>query len=295
MRVLVAGARGQLARSLLERASGSPEVELVTLGRPTLDLESPGSAARAVAATAPDVVINAAAYTAVDRAESEPALATRINANGAGKLAAAAAARGAAIIQLSTDFVFDGTAMGAYAEDAVPNPLNVYGKSKLAGEQQVRLSNPRHTIVRTAWVYSPFGQNFVTRMMAAAGDRRTLTVVDDQRGNPTSALDLADALLQIIARWANEPELGLGKTYHLAGPATMSWYDFALAIMDQCRELGLPAFQVVPIKSSEWAAIARRPANSALNSCSFAREFGYSTPPWTDSLAAVIERVARQL
>lgn len=294
MKLLIAGASGQVARSLVERAAAWPGVEPIALGRPVLDLEQPGSAARAVAETAPDVVINAAAYTAVDAAQSEPARAMRINADGAGELAAAAAANGAAIIQLSTDFVFDGTAPGAYSEDATPAPLGVYGRTKQAGEAQVRAANPRHLIVRTAWVYSPFGRNFVTRVIAAASDDAPLRVVDDQRGNPTSAIDLADGLLSAIARWTSEPELGLGETYHLAGPATMSWWDFAVAVMDQCRELGLPAGEVLPIRSADWAAKAPRPTNSALNSCSFARDFGYSMPPWRTSLAAVIERVARQ-
>jgi len=295
VRVLVAGATGQVARSLVERASSWPGIELTALGRPTLDLEQPGSAGRVVADFSPDVVINAAAYTAVDQAEAEPDRAFRINSKGAGELAGAAAARGAAIIHLSTDYVFGGSADGACDEEAVPEPLNVYGHSKLAGEARVRAANPRHVIVRSAWLYSPFGRNFVTGMMAAAASRPTLTVVDDQLGSPTSALDLADGLLCVVDRWIEQPERGIGNTYHLAGPAAMSWCAFATAIMDECRKRGLPAAEVEPIRSADWPAKADRPRNSALNSFSFGRDFGYSLPPWRDSLAAVIERVARRL
>jgi dTDP-4-dehydrorhamnose reductase len=293
VKLLVAGARGQVARALVERAAGWPGIELLAIGRPQLDLERPGSAAELVADVAPDIVINAAALTAVDQAEGESARAFRINSDGAGELASAAAARGAPIVQLSTDYVFNGYADGAYAEDAAPEPLNVYGHSKLAGEAQVRATNPRHAIVRTAWLYSPFGRNFVTSMMAAAAGGPIVRVVDDQRGCPTSALDLAEGLLGLAARWAAEPDSPVADLYHLAGPAAMSWCDFAVAIMDECRSLGLPAAEVVPIGSADWLAKATRPRNSALNSCRFERDFGYSMPPWKESLTAVIERISR--
>src|SRR4051812_19276650 len=205
MKILVTGTEGQLARSLVERALLRNDIELVALGRPELDLKAPGSAAAAIAEAAPDLVINAAAYTAVDGAEDEPERAFRINADAAGEVAAAAVRAGAAVIQLSTDYVFDGRGEDAYREDASVNPLGVYGRSKLAGEEQVRSANPRHAIVRTAWVYSPFSRNFVKSIMAAAGTRDRLTVVDDQRGSPTSALDLADGLLAMIGA-----EEGLG-------------------------------------------------------------------------------------
>jgi dTDP-4-dehydrorhamnose reductase len=293
VKLLVAGAHGQVARSLAERAALLPGVDLVAVGRPTLELEEPGSASRLVAATAPDIVINAAAYTAVDQAEAEPERAFRINSDAAGELAAAAADAGAAIIHLSTDYVFGGFADAPYDEQAPPEPLNVYGHSKLAGEAQVRAANPRHAIVRSAWIYSPFGRNFVTSMMAAAANRPTLTVVDDQRGSPTSALDLADGLLRIAMRWGEGSTIGIGSTYHLAGPEPVTWCSFARAIMDECRARGLPAAEVVPIASADWPAKATRPRNSALNSCSFERDFGYSMPPWRESLAATIERISQ--
>src|SRR5438309_7192850 len=163
MKVLVTGTEGQLARSLLERAGLQSAIDLVAIGRPMLDMGVAGSAAAAIAKASPDVVINAAAYTAVDQAEDEPERAFRINGDAAGEVAEAAARVGAAVIQLSTDYVFDGRGEGPYREDAPLNPLGVYGRSKLAGEEQVRAANPRQAIIRTAWVYSPFGRNFVKR------------------------------------------------------------------------------------------------------------------------------------
>ena len=201
MRVLVTGQEGQLARSLAERAADHPELDIITTARDLVDLSCAGSVAAAIAAVRPDLVINAAAYTGVDLAEDEPALAFRINAEAAGETAAAALQAGAAIVQLSTDYVFDGESSEPYREDAPANPMSVYGRSKLAGEEAVRAANPLHLILRTAWVYSPFGRNFVKTIVAAARDRDRLDVVDDQHGCPTSALDLADSILAIADSW----------------------------------------------------------------------------------------------
>ena len=288
MRIVVTGTEGQLTRSLVERASLHPGIELLALGRPQLDLEIPGSVAKAIADAAPDVVINAAAYTAVDQAEDEPERAFRINADAAGEIADAAAQAGAAVIQLSTDYVFDGQGSGAYREDAAVNPLGVYGRSKLAGVEQVRAANPRHAIVRTAWVYSPFGRNFVKSIMVAAGVRDRLTVVDDQRGSPTSALDLADGLLAMIHVGG-----GWGETYHLAGSGETSWCGFAREIMDQCAANGLPHVPVDPIHTEDWPTRAVRPRNSVLDSARFSRAFGFAMPDWRESTGRVVERLAR--
>ena len=292
MKVLVTGRDGQLARCLVERAAGREGIELVAVGRPELDLEAAGSAARVIAEASPNVVINAAAYTAVDQAEDEPDRAFRINADAAGEVAAAARSAGAAIVQMSTDYVFDGRSAEPYGEDSATNPLGIYGRSKLAGEEQVRTANPDHVILRSAWVYSPFGRNFVKTMMAAAETREELTVVDDQFGNPTSALDLADGILAMIERWRHGGRTGLGDTYHLAGSGSTSWCEFAQAIMDECRVLGLPAAEVRPIRSDEWPTRAARPQNSALDCARFARDFGFTMPQWRDSLRVVVERLA---
>jgi dTDP-4-dehydrorhamnose reductase len=293
MKVLVIGSGGQLARSLIERAQGRAGIELAAVGRPQIDLEVPGSAPRAVVAAAPDVVINAAAYTAVDQAEDEPARAFRVNAEAAGEIAAATAGN-ARLIHISTDYVFDGRAEGAYAEEAEIGPLNVYGQSKLAGETNVRSANPEHVIVRTSWVYSPFGRNFVTAMMAAAERNDRLTVVDDQRGCPTSALDLADGLLRMIEAWVAGSRTGLGETYHLTGTGSTSWCGFAQAIMDECRSHGLKAATVAPIESKDWPTRAERPRNSVLDCDKFRRDFGFALPEWRPSLAEIIGRLAQQ-
>lgn len=294
MKILVTGAEGQLARSLVERSAFHPGVELVAIGRPDLDLAVPGSAAAAIRSAQPQIVINAAAYTAVDKAEDEPDLAFRINAEAAGEVAEAAAATGAAVIQVSTDYVFDGSREGPYDETAPTAPLGIYGRTKLVGEERVRAANPRHAIVRTAWVYSPFGSNFVKTMMNAARSRDVLTVVDDQVGSPTSALDLAEGLLRMISTWEVDPERGLGSVYHLAGSGQTSWCGFARFIMDECRKHSLPSATIRPIATSDWPTNAARPANSVLDSSSFATLFGFEMPDWHQSVAAVVERLAKQ-
>jgi dTDP-4-dehydrorhamnose reductase len=291
MKVLVTGREGQLVTSLLERSHGRKNVELTALGRPDLDLETPGSAAEAIARFAPDVVINAAAYTAVDQAEDEPERAFRINGGAAGEVAAAARAAGARIIHISTDYVFDGQREGAYPEDAPVCPLGVYGRSKLAGEEQVRSNNPDHVIVRTAWVYSPFGKNFLKTMIALGASRDLVTVVADQYGNPSSALDLAAGLLAIVEGWT-EDKAGLGETYHLAGTGSASWYDFAGFIFDELRRQGLPSAEVQPLSTSDWPTKAVRPQNSRLECAKFARDFGFNMPHWQSSTAEAIRRLA---
>lgn len=291
MRLLVTGTQGQLARSLVERAASHPQFELVAAGRPELDLEIPGSAAAAVRSIAPDVVINAAAYTAVDQAEDEPDRAMRINGEAAGELAAAARAIGAPIIQISTDYVFDGRSAAPYAEDAPTNPIGAYGRSKLAGEERVRQANPDHLILRTAWVYSPFGHNFVKTMMRLAQTRDGLTVVADQIGNPSSALDLADGILAMLEGWRDGERIGLGGTYHLAGTGSASWFDFARAIFDECRARGLPAAEVEPIRTADWPTKAARPANSQLDSSKFSQDFDWQMPDWRQSMANAVSRL----
>jgi len=292
MRVLVTGREGQLARSLVERCEAYPQIEVIALGRPQLDLEIAGNAARAIAEVRPEVVINAAAYTAVDQAEDECDRANRINAEAAGEVAAAAAGIGARVIQISTDYVFDGRADGPYAEDEKPDPLGVYGRSKLAGEEAVRSANSDHVIVRTAWVYSPFGHNFVRTMIRAAETREVLSVVDDQRGSPSYALDLADGLFRILEAWEGGEADGLGETYHLAGTGSTTWYGFAQAIMTECHRFGLPAAEVRPISTADWPTKAIRPPNSVMSSAKFARAFGWTMPRWEQSLSLLVSRLA---
>jgi dTDP-4-dehydrorhamnose reductase len=291
VKVLVTGREGQLAQSLNERRNDHPQLELLFAARPETDLSIPGSIAKAIEAARPDVVINAAAYTDVDRAEDEPELAWRINAEAAGEAALAAAAVDARIIQLSTDYVFDGSKSEPYVEADPVNPRNVYGASKLAGEERVRSTNSRHLILRTSWVVSPFGRNFVKTIIGAAASREVLTVVDDQHGRPTSALDLAGALVGIVGRWHAGDGVGLGSTYHVAGSGEASWFDLAVATMDECRRLGAPAAELRPIGSSEWPTRAARPHNSVLDCSRFERDFGFALPAWQSSLRGIVQRI----
>ena len=288
MRILLTGRQGQVARSLLERAAAFPDLQLISAGRPEVDLAQRGSVARIIRALVPDLVINAAAYTAVDQAEDEPALAMRVNADAAGEAAAAAREVDAGIIQLSTDYVYDGQSREPYAEDAPTNPLSVYGRSKLAGEEAVRAANPQHVILRTAWVYSSFGRNFVRTMLTAARERDELEVVDDQRGSPTSALDLADAILTIAAGWPG----GSGHTYHLAGSGAASWFDLASEVMANCRRLGLPAAEVRPIRTADWPTRAVRPPFAVLDCGRIERDLGLRLPDWRQSVATAVDRLA---
>lgn len=293
MRVLVTGEQGQLARSLAARAAALPGLSVETVGRPRLDLERPETIAASIAAAAPDVVVNAAAYTAVDQAEDEPERAFRINGAAAGEVAAAARRAGARVIQVSTDYVFDGTGEGAYAETAPTCPLGVYGRSKLEGERQVAEANPDHVILRTAWVYSVYGRNFVKTMLGAAVQRDALDVVADQHGNPTAADDIADGILALVAAWRDRPRLGLNGTYHLAGTGEASWFDFAAAIFEEAARNGLATAAVNPIRSADRPTRAARPANSVLDCRRFAADFGYRAPPWRQSTAAVVAALAR--
>ena len=289
MKVLVTGLNGQIARALAER--NQDRFQLVFQGRPELDLEIPGSAARVIAEARPNVVINAAAYTLVDQAEDEPQRAMRVNGEAAGEVAAAAAALSVPIIQISTDYVFDGTLSGFYDETAQPAPINAYGRSKLAGEQAVRAANANHAIIRTSWVYSPFGQNFVKSIMSAAKVRDVLTVVDDQQGTPTSALGFADAVFAMLARWEEKPGLGAGETYHLAGNGAASWCAFASEIMSECAVRGLPTAKIEAIASEDWPTKAKRPQNSRLSSRKFAEKFGFEMVPVQRALQDVIGRI----
>jgi dTDP-4-dehydrorhamnose reductase len=290
VKLLVIGREGQLARSLIEAGDG---IELVAVGRPELDLEQPGSAAELIERARPDLAINAAAYTAVDQAEDEPERAFRINAEAVGEIARACKETGARLIHVSTDYVFDGTASGPYAPDAATAPIGAYGRSKLAGEEAVRAQCPDHLIVRTAWVYSPFGKNFVRTMMGLAQGHETVRVVADQRGNPSSAPDLANGLLKVAQLWAAGSDAGLGATYHLAGTGIASWAEFAAEIFAECARQGLPHCTVEPIATADWPTKAARPANSALDSSAFTRDFGYAMPRWQDALKPVIGRLAQ--
>lgn len=293
MKILVTGSHGQLARSLAERAAEFSGLSLTAIGRPDLDLEVPGSADALIRRLSPDVVVNTAAYTDVDGAEEQQVRAHRINGEAAGEVASAAASAGAAIIQISTDYVFDGSYSRPYDEEAPVRPINAYGRSKLAGEEAVRDANPDHLILRTAWIYSPFGHNFVKTMYGAAEERDELRIISDKRGSPTSALALAEAILKVAEGWRQGERIGQGETYHLAGSGEASWYEFAREVMASRARLGLRVARLVPILASDWPMRAVRPAYSVLNCGKFTRDFGFVLPQWQASVAHVVERLAR--
>lgn len=290
MRIAVIGKSGQLARSLAERVQGR-DFELVFLGRPELDLEGSETIADAVMTSSPDLVINAAAYTAVDQAEDEPERAALINAIAPGALAQAAHQAGAGFIHVSTDYVYDGSGDRPYVETDPVSPLGVYGRTKLEGEKRALDANPRSVVLRTAWVYSPFGKNFVRTMLDLAQTRDRLTVVADQIGSPTSALDLADAALTIAARWRRDPDCGAGEICHVAGSGETSWCGLAAHALAKSGECGGPSAEVAPIRTSDWPTKAVRPANSRLDCSKFERIFGWRAPDWRQSVDAVVARL----
>ncbi len=291
MRLAVTGRDGQVAASLLEAARGRGDIEVVAVGRPALDLARPETVLAALQAVNPDIVVSAAAYTAVDQAEEDKDLAFAVNAVGAGKVAEAAAKLGVPVIHLSTDYVFNGAKDSAYVETDQTAPLGVYGASKLAGEQAVAAANPRYLILRTAWVYSPFGKNFVKTMLRLAADRDELAVVADQWGNPTSALDIADAILHAAARLDRDSAFGV---YHLAGTGETNWSGFARHILDTSRALGGPHARVRDIATADYPTKARRPANSRLSSDKFAAAFGWTAPDWRRATELVVARLVKE-
>ena len=285
--MIVIGHHGQLAQSLAER--GGSDVSL--LGRPELDLAVSGSASAALRAARPDLIVNAAAFTAVDLAEADETQAARINADAAGEIAIAARDLGVPLIHISTDYVFDGTATVPLPETAQTAPINAYGRSKLAGEIAVRAATDDHLILRTSWLVSPFGGNFVRTMVDLGQQRDTLSVVADQYGNPTSALDLADAILAIAAQLQAGDRTGLGQIYHVAGTGIANWFDVAVAVQDELARLGRKSATVTPISTADWPTPARRPAYSALDCSKFARDFGVAMPDWRASLPPIVARL----
>lgn len=288
--VLVIGRTGQLALSLAERARqyGS---DLAFIGRDEVDLADLEGLKRAILRSGSRTIINAAAYTAVDQAESEPEVARQINSLAPGVIAAAAAEVGARLIHVSTDYVFSGEGNDPYTEDAPVAPIGVYGRTKAAGEEAVRKHLPDHAIVRTSWVYSPFGRNFVKSMLGLAKTRDEVRVVEDQVGNPTSALELADGLLTMARAWRAPSPVGVGSTYHFGGSRSMSWADFAKDIFEISGDLGGPKAKVVRIPTADYPTPATRPSNSRLDTSLFQRTFAHSPRPWPEPLREVVGRL----
>ena len=298
MRILVTGRGGQVARSLAERAATHPDAEVMFAGRPQLDLLQPETVRAAILTARPDVVVSAAAYTAVDKAEDEPERAFAVNAKGAGVVASAAEEAGAAVIHLSTDYVFSGNASGEYTETDAPDPRNVYGRSKLEGEQAVATANPRHVILRTAWVYSPFGKNFVKTMLSLASQRDHVRIVADQWGNPTAAADIADGILRIAGAIAADRQAQLAAEFygifHLAGAGSTNWVGLARQVFATSASLGGPSAQIVEIATADYPTKARRPQNSRLSCEKLLGVYGWRPPQWQESCTAVVARLAAE-
>ncbi|MDP5334572.1 MAG: dTDP-4-dehydrorhamnose reductase [Paracoccaceae bacterium] len=280
MRVLVFGQTGQVATELARQAAS--DMVMTCLGRDRADLSDPAACAAVIAASDADVVINAAAYTAVDRAESEEDLATTINGTAPGAMAAACAARGIPFLHVSTDYVFDGSGTQPWQPDDATGPLGAYGRSKLAGEQAVRAAGGPHAIMRTSWVFSAHGANFVKTMLRLGAERETLTIVADQIGGPTAAADIAAALLT-MAR-AFHAGKGTTGTYHFSGAPDVSWADFAREIFVQADL----TCAVTDIPTSAYPTPARRPGNSRMDCTGLTRDFGIERPDWRASLASVM-------
>ena len=282
--ILVTGGSGQLAQALA--LAGGQRVRVV--GRPDFDFDAPAGIAELLDAARPDIVVNAAAYTAVDRAESEPAAAARANCDGPEQLARWCSRAGVPLIHVSTDYVFDGAKGAPYVEDDPTNPTGVYGRSKRDGENAVLASGGLSVVVRTSWVYAATGKNFVLSMLAAARQRPALRVVADQIGCPTAAPDLAQALLAIAQRLRDDAKPAPGGLYHAAGTGSTSWHGLAVEALRLAR-LGTP---VEPIATADWPTPARRPADSRLDCGKLETVFGLRLPPWPQSLAAVVGGLA---
>lgn len=285
MRLLVFGATGQVARELA-RQGAARGAAVTALGRDRADLADPAACAAAIAGAAADVVINAAAYTAVDRAESEPELAHAVNAAAPGAMARTAAARALPFLHISTDYVFDGAPGRPWREEDRPAPLGVYGASKLAGEAAVAAAGGAHAILRTSWVFSAHGANFVKTMLRLGLERDTLRVVDDQIGGPTPARAIAEALLTVAAAFAAGQ--GAPGVFHFSGAPAVSWAGFARMIFDL---RGGPAPEVAAIPTTDYPTPARRPLNSVLDCAKIRAAYGIAQPDWRAGLKSVLEEL----
>ncbi|MCK8787202.1 dTDP-4-dehydrorhamnose reductase [Roseomonas sp. NAR14] len=292
MRVLIAGREGQVARALVAKL-GAAGHATVALEPPALDITSADSIAAAMREATPDLVVNAAAYTAVDRAEDDEATALAVNATGAGLLAGAAAAAGLPFVHYSTDYVFDGTKGAPYTEEDAPSPTGAYGRTKLAGERAVLAANPRSVILRTAWVCSPDGGNFVKTMLRLGRERPQVSVVADQHGAPTFADDLAAAVVamapRLVAAPAGDAAFGV---FHLTGAPHTTWHGFAEAIFAGAAARGQKAPELRAIATHEYPTRAVRPADSRLDCGKIERIHGIRAADWRAGLEACLDALA---
>jgi dTDP-4-dehydrorhamnose reductase len=285
IRILQFGATGQVAHEILRAADARFAVR--ALARDDADFLHPQQVANAVTRCDADVVVNATAYTAVDKAEIDEAAAQNVNGDAVGALARACAARDMPLIHLSTDYVFDGTKAAPYTEDDPPHPVSAYGRSKLAGEVAIRAAGGRHAIVRTSWVYSARGNNFVKTMMRLGKERPEMRVVDDQHGAPTAAASIARAILTMAGRVVQAPAEECSGTFHYTDAGETTWRRFAEAIFARA---GMDV-RVIPITAADYPTPARRPANSRLDCAKIERVYAVARPRWQDGLARVMDEL----
>lgn len=290
--ILVTGGAGQVGAELIVHA-WPPGVTILAPSRSALDLTDAASVSAWFAANTVAAVINPAAYTAVDRAETEVGAAFAANALAPALLSEATKAAGVPLVQVSTDYVFDGSGTGFYPEDGPLAPLGVYGASKLAGELAVRSGNPRSVVVRTAWVLSPHRANFLKTMLRLAGDRDRVSVVADQFGCPTSARDIAQALATITLRLIADPDAPTG-VYHFVNAGETSWSGLAEEVFSLSRDRGGAFAEVTPITTAEYPTPARRPANSRLSTAKITADYGITPRPWRDAVAEIIDDLSNR-
>jgi dTDP-4-dehydrorhamnose reductase len=293
-KILVTGKNGQVGHEL--RRALAPLGEIIAVGQADCDLGDAAALRALVRDVAPAVIVNPAAYTAVDKAETDERTAFAVNAEAAGVLAEEAARLGALLVHYSTDYVFDGGKQGAYVETDVPNPLGVYGRTKLAGEELVRARTPHHIILRTSWVVGSYGGNFAKTMLRLARQRDSLNVVADQYGAPTPAALLADATAHIVRRYLDHSTdafpYGL---YHLSSKGETNWHAYAQYVISAAwaagQQLALRPEAMHAIPASQYPTPARRPVNSVLDSSLFERTFGLRVPPWQEGLDTILQQI----
>lgn len=312
VRILLTGKNGQVGSELYRLLA--PNCELAALGRSELHLANTSDIRRIVAQARPSIIINAAAYTAVDQAEKEETLARAINGAAPSVIAEEARKIGASVIHYSTDYVFDGTKRSPYSEDDPTNPLSAYGRTKLAGEEAIRSSGVPHLILRTAWVYATSGKNFLLTVLRLASTREELRIVNDQFGAPTPARAIALATARLVGNCGANPAAWFAQhsgTYHLTAGGETTWHEFTVAIVDAARKLAPPEAQsapdwvaaatggrpiiaksIVPITTADYPTPARRPAYSVLSNARFAATFGFSLPDWRAELAETIQNAS---
>lgn len=290
-RFLVTGLTGQVASALVERTVGRSDVELVRLGRPELDLADTARIVPILEALQPDVILSVAAYTAVDAAENDEATATAVNGVAVREIGRAAARLGAPVLHLSTDYVFDGDKKSPYVETDPTGPIGAYGRSKLAGDWALAAATGNHAILRTAWIYSPFGKNFVKTMLRLAETHDRVGVVADQIGNPTSALDIADVLIAVAENLLGSADPALRGIFNMTGAGEATWADFAEEIFHVSATLGGPSATVDRIPTSAYPTSARRPKNSRLDCGRIERMHGVCLSDWRVATEAVVRRL----